>query len=70
MRRYGKFVDAVWIHQRMRAKEARLARRAARPVDLEAQLVAQITRLYPAGTAPAVIRADAQAALQKAAGVR
>jgi hypothetical protein len=26
MRRYGKFVDAHWIHQRMDAKDARVQR--------------------------------------------
>src|SRR5262245_3883660 len=32
MRRYGrkKFVDAIWIHQRMNAKDARFARDMAR----------------------------------------
>jgi hypothetical protein len=30
MRRYGKFVDAVWIHQRMDAKDARVQREADR----------------------------------------
>jgi hypothetical protein len=30
MRRYGKFVDARWIHQRMNAKDARFARMMAR----------------------------------------
>lgn len=30
MRRYGKFVDAIWIRQRMDAKDARFARMMAR----------------------------------------
>jgi hypothetical protein len=29
MRRYGRFVDSIWIHQRMRAKDARFEREAA-----------------------------------------
>src|SRR5262245_18161700 len=29
MRRYGKFVDSRWIHQRMHAKDARVARQMA-----------------------------------------
>lgn len=67
MKRYGKFVDAVWIQHRMRLKNARIAQATARTqARLDAALVAQIAYLYPPGTDRAVILAEAKAALEKA----
>jgi hypothetical protein len=71
MRRYGKFVDARWIQQRMNAKDARFARDLAARVARdrarrEWQLVAEIAPSFPAGTDLQTIIDAARAALAKA----
>jgi len=57
MRRYGTFVDSIWIHQRMNAKDARVAQRMAAQAERRQvqAIVARLAAVYTVDTDQAAL---------------